>query len=162
MNIIVVSNSTPIIALARIGRLHILHDLFTTISIPDAVFTEVSADVKKRSGSSEVLKSHWIQTMVVTRSDIINFLSVSVDAGEAEAIALARETKADLLLIDDKEGRKIAESIGVAITGTVGLLLRYYKGQPDAFKKALDELMEQGFRLKKEEYQRMLILAKDI
>jgi len=160
MNLTVVVNSTPIIALARIGRLHILQDMFTTIIIPGAVFHEVTADSKKRPGSREAIKSPWIKTVNITPSDLLDFLSVSVDAGEAEAIVLAREAKADLLIIDDKEGRKIAESVGVSIAGTVGVFLRYYKGQPAAFKKALDELLKQGFRLKKEEYERILSLAK--
>ncbi|NIM13911.1 MAG: DUF3368 domain-containing protein [Candidatus Aminicenantes bacterium] len=72
---------------------------------------------------------------------------------------LKKEIKADLLLIDDKDGRKAAKSVGVPITGTVGLLLRYYRGRKDDFKLALDELIAKGFRLSKKEYKKFLNMA---
>jgi predicted nucleic acid-binding protein len=159
MKLTVVANSTPLIALARIDRLNVLQEMFGDILIPRAVYNEVATDSKKRSGSSEVEQCAWIKAVDIARSDLLDFLIVTVDAGEAEAIALAREIKADLLLIDDKEGRRIADSVGQAITGTIGLLLRYYKGQPEAFKKSFDELLEQGFRLKNEEYERIVAMA---
>ena len=159
MKLTIVANSTPLIALARIGRLNILQEMFGAIHIPQAVYNEVATDSKKRSGSSEVEQYAWINKVDIARSDLLEFLMLTVDAGEAEAIALAREIKADLLLIDDKEGRRIADSVGQAIAGTIGLLLRYYKGRPEVFKKAFDELLEQGFRLKKEEYERIVAMA---
>jgi hypothetical protein len=87
---------------------------------------------------------------------LVTFLSISLDAGEAEAIALAKEINADLVLLDDNDGRNIAGSVGIHFTGTIGLLLRYYQGQPADFKEALDELLAQGFRLSKAEYQKIL------
>ena len=62
-------------------------------------------------------------------------------------------------MIDDKDGRKIAESTGITCVGTVGLLLRYYRLDADAFTAALDELVAKGFRLAPREYRKIVLLA---
>ena len=160
MGLTVVSNSTPIIALAKINRIDMLRELFGTITIPEAVYDEVSDDGKNRAGSSEVSDSEWIIMKQVHNRTAVDFLLVSVDLGEAEAIALAKESDADLLLIDDRAGRRISESVGLAITGTIGVLLRYYHGNPRAFKQSLDELIANGFRIGKAEYTNIIKLAK--
>jgi predicted nucleic acid-binding protein len=159
VNFKVVSNSTPLIALAKINRLDIIKELFGSIIIPDAVFIEVAADKKGRAGRDEVFLAKWVYTMKVSIPLAADFLSVNLDPGEAEAITLAKEIKADLLLIDDKDGRKAAKSVGIPITGTVGLLLRYYKGNREDFKLALDELIAKGFRLSEHEYEKFLKMA---
>jgi predicted nucleic acid-binding protein len=55
------------------------------------------------------------------------------------------------VLLDDSDGRNVAESVGITFTGTIGILLRHYHGHPTDFKDALNELLAQGFRLSKEE-----------
>lgn len=160
MSFIVVSNSTPIIALAKIGRIDMLRELFGIIVIPEAVYNEVSDEGRKRAGSAEVAAYDWIITKKVDNRTAVDFLLVSVDIGEAEAIVLAKETEASLLLIDDRAGRRMSESVGLALTGTIGLLLRYYRGSPSSFKLSLDELVANGFRIGKAEYQNIIKLAK--
>lgn len=159
MHFKIVSDSTPLIALSRINRLVIIKELFGSIIIPDAVFIEVAADKKGRAGKDEVSIAKWIRTMKVSNPLAADFLSVNLDPGEAEAITLSKEIKADLLLIDDKDGRKAAKSMDIPITGTVGLLLRYYKGKKEDFKLALDELISKGFRLSEQEYEKFLMMA---
>lgn len=159
MTLKVVSNSTPLIALTKINRLNILQEIFGSIIIPEAVYIEVAEDKKSRAGSDEIASSDWIVTEKVTNRLAIDFLSINIDLGEAEAITLASEIKADLLLLDDRAGRKVAKSVGIPVTGTVGLLLRFYKGKPDEFKLALDKLIANGFRLSAREYNRVLKLA---
>lgn len=156
MNLRVVSNSTPLIALARIRRFQLLRELFGEINIPLAVYDEVVNAGKGRAGVIEVESADWIHCHQVSNSDLVAFLRISLDAGEAEAIALAKEISADLVLLDDSDGRNIAESVGIRFTGTIGILLRYYHGHPTDFKNALDELLAQGFRLSKEEYVKIL------
>lgn len=122
MNPVVVSNSTPLIALANIGLFSALRELFAQVHIPQAVLSEVVGDKKKRRpGSQEILAASWINTIRVENISSIDFLRTLVHQGEAEAIVLSRELNADLLLIDDKDGRKIAESVGITCVGTVGL-----------------------------------------
>jgi predicted nucleic acid-binding protein len=159
VNLKVVSNSTPLIALSKIDRLSIVKEFFGSIIIPTAVFVEVATDNKERAGKAEVSKAKWIHSEKVSNNLAVDILSANLDVGEAEAITLAKEIKADLLLIDDKDGRKAAKSVGVPITGTVGLLLRYYRGRKDDFKLALDELIAKGFRLSKKEYKKFLNMA---
>lgn len=156
MNLRVVSNSTPLIALARVRRFQLLRELFGEINIPLAVYDEVVNAGKGRAGVIEVESADWIHCHEVSNSDLVAFLRISLDAGEAEAIALAKEIGADLVLLDDSDGRNVAESVGIMVTGTIGILLRYYHGNPTDFKDALDELLAQGFRLNKEEYVKIL------
>jgi len=156
VNLRVVSNSTPLTALSRIRRLHLLRELFSEVTIPAAVYDEVVIAGDGRAGGPEVENAQWIIHHQVKNKDLVAFLRISLDAGEAEAIALAKEINADLVLLDDNDGRNIAGSVGINFTGTIGILLRYYRGRSTDFKVALDELLAQGFRLSKIEYQKIL------
>ncbi len=156
MKLSVVSNSTPLIALARIKRFHLLRELFNQISIPAAVYEEVVSAGRGRAGMVEVASAQWIIQHHVKNIDLVDFLKISLDAGEAETIALAKEIGAGLVLLDDNDGRNIAGSVGINFTGTIGIMLRYYQGNPAGFKIALDDLMAQGFRLSKAEYRKIL------
>lgn len=156
MKLHVVSNSTPLIALARIRRFHLLRELFSHVSIPAAVYEEVVNAGRGRAGMVEVTNAQWIILHRVRNIDLVDFLKISLDAGEAETIALAKEVGAGLVLLDDNDGRNIAESVGINFTGTIGIMLRYYHGKPADFKVALDELMAQGFRLSRTEYRKII------
>lgn len=85
-----------------------MKELFGTIVIPNAVYCEVAEDPKKRNGSQLVSISDWILRQEITNHLTVDVLAASVDLGEAEAITLVKELHADLLLIDDKAGRKVA------------------------------------------------------
>jgi len=85
-------------------------------------------------------------------------LCLNLDRGEAEAIILALERNT-LLIIDDKDGRNTALSLGIPVTGTIGiLLLAAHDGMVD-FGKELDILIASGFRISEREYQKILGLA---
>ena len=133
-----------------------LRELFSEVTIPAAVYDEVVIAGDGRAGGPEVENAQWIIHHQVKNKDLVAFLRISLDAGEAEAIALAKEINADLVLLDDNDGRNIAGSVGINFTGTIGILLRYYRGRSTDFKVALDELLAQGFRLSKIEYQKIL------
>jgi predicted nucleic acid-binding protein len=138
-----ISNSTPLIVLAKINRLDLLKDYFGEIYIPEEVYDEVVRRGGNLAGSSEVA------------SCTVETLSLSLDKGEAEAIVLSKE-KDSLLIIDDGAGRKTAELLGVKITGTVGVLLLASMDGRLNLRKTMDELKSVGFRLSETQYNRIL------
>src|SRR5690348_1227351 len=97
----VVSNSSPLIALATIDSLDLLQALYGEIHIPEEVFTEVVIRGAGRPGASEVAGAGWIvRHAVVNRLVVAQLLESGIDAGESEAIALATEVSARLLILD--------------------------------------------------------------
>ena len=129
----VVSDSTCLIGLERIGELNILPALFDPIMIPP--------EVEREFGS----KFSWLQLENLTGSLLVAALRLTVDAGEAEAIALASE-KNCLLISDDKQARAAAKRLGVAVIGTVGVLVRAKQnGVVTAIKPILDDLELNSF-----------------
>ena len=102
---IVVSNSSPLVSLCAIGRLELLRNLYGTISIPRAVHYEVAVQGSGRPGAAEVQTFDWITSRDVGNPNLATALQGKLDHGEAEAIALALELQADLLLMDERLGR---------------------------------------------------------
>ncbi|MFM8887603.1 MAG: DUF3368 domain-containing protein [Chthoniobacterales bacterium] len=123
----VVVDSSPLIALARIGRLELLRELFGEIVVPSAVWSElVVADLDK-AGAREVIASGWIRRQDVGDRSSVDNLRRDLGAGEAEAIVLARELPADLLVMDEELGRRTARGLGVRVVGLVGVLVEARK-----------------------------------
>jgi hypothetical protein len=106
---IVVSDTSPIINLAIIGKLDILPKVFGEIIIPTTVFQEITIDGAGMAGSGEILHADWIQVRKSSNSNLFLALKSQVDPGEAEAIALSVELKPYFLLIDERIGRQLAK-----------------------------------------------------
>lgn len=92
---IVVSNTSPITNLAAVNHLSLLQQLYETIVIPQAVYDEMTGAGKSVAGSAEVQTLVWIQTQKVANEALVTALQLELDSGEAQAIALAIELKAD-------------------------------------------------------------------
>lgn len=120
----VVSNTTPISNLLHLGVLGMVGPLFGGVVIPQAVHDEVNAFWKHNPMWQKCLSNGVVTVMPVTDALLTQQLKLALHAGEAEVIALALEQKADLCLIDDRDGRLIAESNGLVISGTIGFLLK--------------------------------------
>ncbi|MBI5789309.1 MAG: DUF3368 domain-containing protein [Candidatus Schekmanbacteria bacterium] len=155
----VVSNSTPLIALSKIGYFSLLQEYFSEVYIPQAVYSEVVERKPELYGAKEVASLSWVKTQKVQNQLAVETLRSHLGAGESEAIVLATESKADLLLLDEASGRRIAQSLGLKITGTVGVLLKAAKDGKLDLKESLDRLLAEGFRLSEKEYQRILKLV---
>jgi len=118
----VISNTTPIISLLKLSKLEVLKDLYSTIIIPKAVYEEVQVGINKPY-YKDLNQYHWIQIREVADRNALKFF-YDLDAGEAEAIVLAKEVNARLIIIDEKLGRYYASLSGLKITGTIGVLIK--------------------------------------
>lgn len=136
-----VCDTTPIICLLKIGKLDLLRSLYGSIAIPEAVLSEVEQGREK--GYYQNLNSvEWVHILPLQNKELMTGLS-GLDAGEAEAIALAIETEAPLIILDEKLGRERAKAHGLKVTGTLGVLLRARcEGLIDRLAPLLFELME--------------------
>lgn len=155
----VVSNTTPIIALSVVGRLNLLRDLYAEVLIPPAVYDEIMAGGARRVGATELRRASWIETISLLdprRADLL----VDLDRGEAEAIALAMELDADLLLIDERLARRHAQRLGLTITGSLGVLLKAKeRGLVPELQPLIQELRRNKIRLSEDVVQQALRLA---
>jgi predicted nucleic acid-binding protein len=142
----IVSNSSPLILYAKIGRLDLLHSLFGQVLIPPAVRWEVVDRDPARFGAAAVAAAAWIDVEEPTQLSV-DVVPPNLGSGESEAVALALERGLPLI-VDDRGGRDAAAAQGVVITGSAGLLLAAkQRGLLHAVRPALDALMAAGLRL---------------
>jgi len=155
--VIVVVDSSALITLARIGRLELLQQIAGVVHLPEAVFEEVVHKGAGRPGSSQVAAASWILRRSVRDKTFVERLGGRVGRGEAEAIVLAKELGADLLVIDDATARRIAEAEGQFVVGLLGLLIHAkHRKLVVQVKPLLDEMLGSGFFLDDAHYQAIL------
>lgn len=161
---IVVSDTSPIINLSIIGRLDLLHKLYGTIIIPISVYNEITVKGKSMPGSDEIKDSRYFKISKAKDRDLLISLENLLDIGEAEAIVLAIETKADLILIDETKGRELAEQFNLKSLGLLGVLVEAKnKRLIKKVKPLLDELITKaGFWIGKALYKKVLISAEEL
>lgn len=155
---IVVSDTSILINLAWLGELELLQALYGEILIPSAVWTEVVEKGSGKPGSEEIKNASWINVHSVTNQKLVKALRQDLDAGESEAIALALETQADLILMDERLGRATAQYFGLKYIGLVGVLTvaRKKKLIPE-IRSRMDKLRNEiGFYLSDALYNRVL------
>lgn len=163
----VISNATPLIHLARAGRLSLLKQVFNRVSIP----REVHREICERKETPDALLLRTAVTDGWIRVDDRHVIGVKrlaeatgIHGGEAAAILLARANRA-LLLIDDKMGRTAAELLGVRCIGTIGvhfLALRSGIVTLEDFEASLNGLVDSGFRIDAALYRAVLQMARRI
>lgn len=142
---IIVSDTSPINNLAAINQLHLLHQLYEKVLIPEAVFRELTDPNFPVAGATEVQTFDWIQTRSVSDRTLVEALGNELDIGEAEAIALAVEIQADRVLIDERRGRLIANRLNLRSTGILGILVEAKsKGLIPEVKPLLNALINQA------------------
>lgn len=143
---IIVSDTSVISNLIQLGHIHLLKDLFDEVIIPQEVKSELN---NNQSISLEVARLPWLKTIKIRDQQLFNSLLTQLDAGESEAIVLAIQLKADVLLIDEKKGRRIALQNNIHIIGLLGILVEAKKaGVLDKIKPSLEKLVNEiGFRV---------------
>jgi predicted nucleic acid-binding protein len=159
--VIIVSDTSPINNLAEINQLHLLHQLYGTVLIPEAVFQELTDPSFPVAGATEVQTFGWIQTLTVSDRTLVEAMSNELDIGEAEAIALAVEIQADQVLIDERRGRLVATRLNLRCIGILGILVEAKsQGLIAEVKPLLDALVnEAGFWVAEPLYNSILRLV---
>lgn len=154
----IVSNSSPIIHLAKVGHLDLLQDFFGELLISEAVYEECITEGRNRSEVSIIKQASWLRVVPVTNQNLVSLLKTEIDRGEAESIALALETQASLILLDDSDAREKARLYHLKITGILGLLIRAKRsGKLISLSTTLDALRDTGFWLNAKLVDRLLI-----
>jgi len=156
--VIVISDATPIITLAKIDKLDILGRFYHEVLLPNAVFDEVCGNPAFAAEASAIQKCEFIRLKAVNRIQSVKILMASgLGLGESEAIVLADTLSDTLLLIDERQGRQIAQNMGIRITGTLGILLQAKKlGLIENIKPLLDKLITENIRISEPLYNSIL------
>ncbi|CAD7778167.1 hypothetical protein BLFGPEAP_01895 [Candidatus Methanoperedenaceae archaeon GB50] len=150
-----VFNTSPLIFLARLGYLEKTLSLFQMVAIPKKVIKEIS--VKDDEANEKVLKiknhsnvNFGLATKLVK---LYKALNERLGQGESEAIALAVELNADVVILDDFAARKAAMELGLKVKGTLGIikkLLEENKIKIEDINKLYETLKKIGFRVRRE------------
>lgn len=136
----VVADTSPLIVLHQVGQLSLLQRLFGEIHIPPGVAEEL------RPGMAET--PAWVVVRPLAHPIASEILRASQGKGESEALALAMEIRAELVIVDDRPARRLAANLGFSVVGTAGILLRAKQlGVIPEVGPLLDEMIGQGFRL---------------
>ena len=143
-----VSDSSTLIHLAVLGRLGLLREFYDQVLIPPVVWKEVVEEGRGRAGAGEVeeaSRSGWLKVMAPTDELLLRLLKRDLGEGEAEAIALVLEQKAEIILLDESDARRVADVCGLYKTGVIGLLMRAKReGKIDSLRQELDRLRQEG------------------
>ena len=120
---IVVSDTSPLLNLIRIGHLGLLQALYHEVTIPPAVHDELVATLEGWPLPDATTSANWLRVIEPVDRSRVAELAADLDAGESEAIVIAQELGSDLLLMDERKGRQIASSLGLKTVGLLGILV---------------------------------------
>ncbi len=151
---IVVSDTTPIISLLKAGQLELLQKLYKTILVPQAVYRELTENPAYINEEDIVRNAEFLLVTAVENIKSVNVLRAvsGLDEGESEALIMYDEQNADVLLMDEQKGRRVAKRLNVRHIGTAGvLMLAYDKGiiQAGKVRECMDIMLANDIRLGK-------------
>lgn len=150
-----VSNSTPLIFLAKIGRIQLLAKIFEGVLIPKEVYSEVVIRGKAGGHPDSVLVEELInKDLIIVRDVEVTVLKdAPVDEGEKAAISLALEEGIEEVLIDEGKVRRMARLLGLKPRGTLWVLSKLYEEgfiSKKEFKTSVFDLIEKGYRIRED------------
>lgn len=154
---IVISDSTPLISLMKAEQLDVLQKLYKEIMIPDAVFKELTVNEKYAKETDAIKQCAFIRVVSVKDRKMVEVLqrATGLDLGESEAIIYADDHHADILLMDEKAGRRVARTMGLHIQGTIGVLLQAFDQSiltTDQVDAAIEKLRDNKRHISEEMY----------
>lgn len=137
---VIISDTSCLIILTNIRELDLLRQLYKTVIITQDILLEYGDTLPD-----------WIEVRQVKDHYRQQLLEMQIDKGEASAIALALETGDNIVILDDWKARKVAERLGISITGTLGVIIKAKNtGIIPSIKPFLDEIRETNFRISEE------------
>ncbi len=138
---VVVCNTSPLLYLHQVSQLELLRRLYGEVRIPPAVRAELRAGAEQGIDVPRPMELPWIRIEAVLDSTLVPAI-LDLGSGEAEAIALARQTPGSLLILDDALGRTVAQRSGLVYTGTLGILVKAkQKGLLAEVRPILEQLL---------------------
>jgi len=162
----IVSNATPLIYLAKIGRLDLLRKVFENVFISEEVKKEV-ANKGKQLGEKDAytiekaIEDGWLKVLSIEAMKI----PIKLELGEVTVLSLAKKLRLKEVLVDEISARTAARLMGLIPRGTIFVLLKALEIREislDEFSDALSELIKQGFRLREEVYLEAMKRARKI
>jgi len=141
-----VVDTSPLIFLSKLGHLDLLHTYADTVWVPQAVMSEIQAKRDDVTHANEQASQSWLLVRRVDNRQAVEILQAELGPGEAEAIAVAMETHADKVVMDDLDARRFARRVGLDIVGTMGLLLAArLRGDIPSLREEMARLQVLGF-----------------
>ena len=158
---LVISNTSPLFYLHRLGQLELLHKLYGRILVPEAVVKELKAGGDQGEDVPDIADYDWVEVCSVRVPEVVSLI-VDLGPGEAQVLAMALENSGSLAIIDDRLARELAKARNIRITGTVGILLKAKQaGYIKSVKSLLKTLTQLDFRLSKDVVETILRIAKE-
>jgi predicted nucleic acid-binding protein len=153
---LVVSDTSPLLNLALIDRLDLLRTQFADVTVPRRVWDELAEGEEGLEALRELRDDDFLSIVEVERSDLFVEVFHELDPGETASICYAVEHDADLVLLDERDGRRVARRHDLEVTGVIGILLRGAKTNEIDLEHELSALREAGFWISDELYERAL------
>ena len=150
---IVLADSSPLIALAKIDLFFLLQKLFGSVTISGEVYAEVVVAGAGMAGAADTSKSPWIEVRQIKNSADLTMAQTrfGLGAGELSTIILAKEIRADLIILDDLGARKLAQKEGFKVQGTIAILEACFrKGYFADLRQAYSQLLSKGVYLNRD------------
>ena len=143
-----VVDASPLIFLAKLGRLKLLQEGANTVCVPQAVLDEICVKPDQATQIIEQASQSWLSVCQIRERNAVEILLADLDLGEAQVIVLAKEICADRVVMDDLDARRFARRIGLDLIGTMGLLLAArLRGEISTVRTEIERLESFGFRV---------------
>jgi len=143
---LVVADTSPLLNVALIGRLDLLREQFDGVTAPEQVWDELAAGDDGLDDPRALRDEGFLELVPVEESSLFVELRRELDRGEAAALAYAIDADADLVLLDERDARRVARRHDRSVTGVIGVLLRAAERDRIDLRDALDRLRVEGWR----------------
>ena len=153
----IVCDTSPLLLFARADRLGLLPALYQRVVVPGAVLQEVNVQADEPARQIQVHVQQDVFQRKEAQGRSLDAVGENMGRGERAAIALARELDAELVVLDDEQGRTEARRHGLSITGSIGILIEAKeRGIIASMRRELDRLVEEGLWIDEQLYDRVL------